>query len=349
MQVMIIIAVAVAVAAIAAVMVYFTKNMNGAMDRMERRMEADSAAWEQRLENVRETVERRLAFIQRDTGKRLDDIEDVVNKKLHTALDEKLVRSFGAINEQLENMYAGMGEMKNLASDVGDLKKVLANVKTRGIIGEMRLGSIMEEIMPAEQYDENVSVVPGSRQAVEFALKLPSDDGKTLYLPIDSKFPLDAYYALSDAYESGDREKTENAGKMLESRIKGFAKDIASKYICPPYTTDFAVMFLPTEGLYTEAVRRGMIEKLWSAYHVSIAGPSTMAALLQSLEMCFRTIRLEKRSAEVWETLAGVKDEFDKFASGLENVRQRLSQAEDELEKLAGARTRAIQKKLKDL
>ncbi len=326
-----------------------TAQLGDTTARLADKVSALDAANTARLDGLRDSVDSRLAYIQRDTDKRLDNIESIVKNQLHTELDEKLTRSFGAMNTQLKGVYENIGEIKTLASDVSDLRKVLANVKTRGILGEVQLGSILAEIMPHEQYEENVAVIPSSRNVVEYALRLPADDDKVLYLPIDAKFPLDAYYTLQSAYEEGDKEKVDAAAKTLIARLRSFAKDISEKYIKPPYTTDFAVMFLPLEGLYAEAVNRGMIETLQREFKVSITGPSTMAAFIQSLEVGFKTLAVEKRSAEVWETLSGVKDEFDKFESMLETARRHIAQADEDLDKLIGVRTRAIQRKLKDV
>ena len=263
-----------------------------------------------------------------------------VDERLQQSIEEKMNRSFSLVNERLEQVYKGLGEMQSLAVGVGDLKKVLSNVKTRGILGEIQLSAILSEILSPEQYEENV---------VEFAVKLPSDDDKFIYLPIDSKFPGDTYAALRDAIDEGDKIKIDLAAKALITRIKSEAKDIHDKYIDPPYTTEFAIMFLPFEGLYSEAVNRGLVEILQRDYKVNIAGPSTMAALLNSLQMGFKTLAVQKRSAEVWEILGAVKQEFDKFGDVLEATQQRLDQANKELDKLVGVRTRQIQRKLKDV
>ena len=238
--------------------------------------------------------------------------------------------------------------MQTLATGVGDLKKVLSNVKTRGILGEIQLGAILREILSPEQYDENVVTVPGSKNPVEFAVKMPNDEG-FVYLPIDSKFPGDAFADLQNAYETGDAEAIKNAKNVLFTRIKTFAKDIRDKYVEPPYTTDFAIMFLPFEGLYAEVVNEGILEQLQNTYRVNVAGPSTMAALLNSLQMGFKTLAIQKRSAEAWKVLATVKTEFDKFASVLEATQNRLDQANKELDKLVGVRTRSIIRSLKDV
>lgn len=258
-------------------------------------------------------------------------------------------KSFSLVNERLEQVYKGLGEMQTLAVGVGDLKKVLSNVKTRGILGEIQLGAILSEILSKEQYEENIATKKGSKNVVEFAIKLPSDGAGTVYLPVDSKFPGDTYSALRDAIESCDKQRIESAQKALVQRIKGEAKDIHDKYIDPPNTTEFAIMFLPFEGLYSEVVNMGLVEVLQREYKVNIAGPSTMAALLNSLQMGFKTLAVQKRSAEVWKILGGVKTEFDKFNDVLVMTQQRLDQANKELDKLVGVRTRQIQRQLKDV
>ena len=273
-------------------------------------------------------------------------MRQTVDEKLQTTLNDRITQSFQLVNERLEQVYAGLGEMKTLASGVGDLKKVLSNVKTRGILGEVQLGAILEQILAPEQYAANVKTRPGTTHFVEYAVKLPGTDEDTVWLPIDAKFPVDAYSQLLDAYESGDPDAVKAAGNLLEQRIKAFAKDIRDKYVAPPYTTDFGIMFLPIEGLYAEVVRRGLIETLQNDYHVNIAGPTTMAALLNSLQMGFKTLAIQKRSGEVWKLLGAVKTEFDKFGTVVEAAQKRLEQAGSELDKLVTTRTRMIQRKL---
>jgi DNA recombination protein RmuC len=273
-------------------------------------------------------------------------MRQTVDEKLQKTLNDRITQSFQLVNERLEQVYAGLGEMKTLASGVGDLKKVLSNVKTRGILGEVQLGSILEQILAPEQYEANVKTRPGSTHFVEFAVKLPGADEGTVWLPIDAKFPIDAYTQLLDAYESGDADAVKAAGSVLEQRIKAFARDIRDKYVAPPHTTDFGIMFLPIEGLYAEVVRRGLIETLQNEYRINIAGPTTMAALLNSLQMGFRTLAIQKRSGEVWKLLGAVKTEFDRFGTVIEAAQQRLEQAGNELDKLVGVRTRQIQRKL---
>lgn len=317
--------------------------------QLEERLKTFSLTNEQQLDNIRHSVENRLNYIQEDNNKKLEEMRKTVDERLQQSIEEKMNRSFSLVNERLEQVYKGLGEMQNLAVGVGDLKKVLSNVKTRGILGEIQLSAILSEILSPEQYEENVATKKGSKNVVEFAVKLPSDDDKFIYLPIDSKFPGDTYAALRDAIDEGDKIKIDLAAKALITRIKSEAKDIHDKYIYPPYTTEFAIMFLPFEGLYSEAVNRGLVEILQRDYKVNIAGPSTMAALLNSLQMGFKTLAVQKRSAEVWEILGAVKQEFDKFGDVLEATQQRLDQANKELDKLVGVRTRQIQRKLKDV
>lgn len=317
--------------------------------QLEERLKTFSLTNEQQLDNIRHSVENRLNYIQEDNNKKLEEMRKTVDERLQQSLEEKMNRSFSLVNERLEQVYKGLGEMQSLAVGVGDLKKVLSNVKTRGILGEIQLSAILSEILSPEQYEENVATKKGSKNVVEFAVKLPSDDDKFIYLPIDSKFPGDTYAALRDAIDEGDKIKIDLAAKALITRIKSEAKDIHDKYIDPPYTTEFAIMFLPFEGLYSEAVNRGLVEILQRDYKVNIAGPSTMAALLNSLQMGFKTLAVQKRSAEVWEILGAVKQEFDKFGDVLEATQQRLDQANKELDKLVGVRTRQIQRKLKDV
>lgn len=319
------------------------------MAQMETRLKTLETVNEQKLENIRNTMEKRLSAIREDNNKQLEDMRKTVDEKLQKTLEEKMNRSFGIISERLEQVYKGLGEMQTLASGVGDLKKVLSNVKTRGILGEIQLGAILEEILSPEQYDVNIATVPGSKNVVEYAIKMPTDNDSFVYLPIDSKFPGDTYAALQDAYESGNQEEIKAALAVLSSRIKACAKDIHEKYVEVPYTTEFAIMFLPFEGLYAEVVKNGMVEVLQREYKINIAGPSTMAALLNSLQMGFRAVAIQKRSYEAWKVLSAVKSEFDNFAKVLESTQNRINQANKELDKLVGVRTRAIQRKLREV
>ena len=299
----------------------------------------------QRMEQIRRSVERQLADIREDNGKKLDEMRSIVDEKLQKTLEDKLSRSFALVSERLEQVYKGLGEMQTLASGVGDLSKVLSNVKTRGILGEIQLGAILGEMMAPEQYEVNAKVKQATNERVEFAIKLPADDG-TVLLPIDSKFPADAYTNLMDAYEQGNADAVKAAQAVLKGRIKEFAADIAKKYINPPYTTEFAVMFLPTEGLYAEVLRLNLMEPIQREYRVSIAGPSTMAALLNSLQMGFKSVAIQKRSGEVWKVLGAVKTEFASFEKTLAKTRDRLRLADEELGRLIGARTHKINRSL---
>lgn len=327
----------------------FAQSQNDRAVQLEQRLHSFSSGNTQSLENIRRSVDEKLESIRRENLRQLDEMRQTVDEKLQKTLEEKMNKSFSLVNERLEQVYKGLGEMQTLAVGVGDLKKVLSNVKTRGILGEIQLGAILSEILSKEQYEENIATKKGSKNVVEFAIKLPADGAGTVYLPIDSKFPGDTYSALREAVESGDRQSIESAKKALVQRIKGEAKDIHDKYIDPPNTTEFAIMFLPFEGLYSEVVNMGLVEVLQREYKVNIAGPSTMAALLNSLQMGFKTLAVQKRSAEVWKILGGVKTEFDKFNDVLVMTQQRLDQANKELDKLVGVRTRQIQRQLKDV
>lgn len=327
----------------------FAQSQNDRAVQLEQRLHSFSSGNAQSLENIRRSVDEKLESIRRENLRQLDEMRQTVDEKLQKTLEEKMNKSFSLVNERLEQVYKGLGEMQTLAVGVGDLKKVLSNVKTRGILGEIQLGAILSEILTKEQYEENIATKKGSKNVVEFAIKLPADGAGTVYLPVDSKFPGDTYSALRDAVESGDRQSIESAKKALVQRIKGEAKDIHDKYIDPPNTTEFAIMFLPFEGLYSEVVNMGLVEVLQREYKVNIAGPSTMAALLNSLQMGFKTLAVQKRSAEVWKILGGVKTEFDKFNDVLVMTQQRLDQANKELDKLVGVRTRQIQRQLKDV
>lgn len=315
--------------------------------RIEQRLGTSSMENEQKLENIRGTVEKRLATIQEDNNKRLDEMRQIVDEKLQRTINERMTQSFQMVNDRLEQVYKGLGEMQSLAVGVGDLKRVLSNVKTRGILGEIQLGAILEEMLAPEQYVENVVTSPRGKERVEFAIKIPGDDDGFALLPIDSKFPVDAYNDLMDAYDSADPARVAAAGETLKARIRGFAKDIRDKYIDPPYTTDFGIMFLPTEGLYAEAVKLGLVEKLQRDYRISIAGPSIMAALLNSLQMGFRSVAIQKRSSEVWKVLSAVKTEFNRFEEVLTHTQKQLIKANDDLDKLIGVRTRQIKSSLR--
>ena len=299
-----------------------------------------------RLDVLRKENTQAIDKLRTENSEQLMVIRKTVDEKLQETLESRISKSFKLVSERLEEVYKGLGEMQTLSRGVGDLKKVLSNVKTRGILGEMQLGSILEEILSSTQYETNFATVPGSRNVVEFAIKLPDSSGNITYMPIDSKFPADTYEALLNAYETADKSEVETATKMLRTRLLGEAKDIHEKYVAPPHTTDFAVMFLPVEGLYAEAVNRGLIEELQNKYKIMIAGPSTMAAMLSSIRMGFKTLAIQKQTSEVWDVLRNVKLEFEKFDAVLSATQTKLNQANAELDKLVGVRTRAIVRKL---
>lgn len=312
-------------------------------------LQASNVQTEQKLESIRTTMEVRLNAMQAVTDRRLGEMRQTVDEKLQKTLEDRLQKSFGLVSQQLELVYKGLGEMRTLAAGVGDLKKVLSNVKTRGILGEVQLGAILEQLLAPGQYAENVATVPGSTDRVEFAVRLPGDADGPVWLPIDAKFPQDAYAALLAAYDTADKTAVELAAKELDKRVRGFGKDIHDKYMAPGHTTDFGVMFLPVEGLYAEVVRRGTAERLQREYKIVVAGPTTMAALLNSLQMGFKTLAIQKRSSEVWKVLGSVKAEFDTFGQALAQAQNRLNQASSELENLVGVRTRQIQRKLQQV
>ena len=325
------------------------QSLDNRLKAMEERLHNIERSNQNSIALMQEAVTRQLTDIKDDNSKRLEQIRVTVDEKLQTTLEEKMNRSFKTVSEQLEQVYKGLGEMQSLASGVGDLKKVLSNVKNRGILGEMQLGAILSEILAPEQYATNVETVPASGNRVEFAIKLPGEGEGTVWLPIDSKFPGDTYSALQSAYDSGDKEAVDAAFKELAVRIKASAKDIRDKYVKPPYTTNFGIMFLPFEGLYAEVVNHGLVEELQRLYQVNVAGPSTMAALLNSLYMGFRTLAIQKRSDEVWRVLAKVKSEFDKFEDVLTKTQRHMKQVEDDLTTLVGTRTNTIQRALRDV
>jgi DNA recombination protein RmuC len=306
---------------------------------------------EQKLDKMRGTIEERLRLLQEENTKKLDQMRETVDEKLHTTLEKRLGDSFKLISERLEMVHKGLGEMQSLAVGVGDLKKVLSNVKTRGILGEIQLENILDQILTPDQYEKNVITKKGSKEYVEFAIKLPGKDntGEIVYLPLDSKFPLENYHSLIDAYEHGDLTAIEEATRLLENTIKKCAKDIRDRYIDPPNTTDFGIMFLPIEGLYAEVVRRtGLIEALQRDFKIIITGPTTLAAILNSLQMGFRTLAIEKRSSEVWALLGAVKTEFGKFGVILEKTHKQLQAASNTIED-AAKKSRTIERKLKDV
>lgn len=303
------------------------------------------------VKEVRETVEKQLKEIREDNGNRLEEMRKTVDEKLQTTLEKRLGDSFKLVSDRLEQVHKGLGEMQSLASGVGDLKKVLSNVKTKGILGEYQLGNILEQMLPREQFEENIATRPGSNERVEFAVRMPGQgDNESVWLPIDSKFPLQGYEDLINAREAGDLAVIQAAEKALARTIESFAKDISEKYLEAPYTTEFGVMFLPVESLYAEVLRHpGVFETLQRKYRITVTGPTTMSALLNSLQMGFRTLAVTKRSSEVWKILEAVKTEFGKFSEQLERVDDRLGKAKSELEKLRNTRTNQMERKLRDV
>ena len=307
-------------------------------------MESQRQQLEQMEKSMR-TKQENMLFILKE---QLEEIRGTVDEKLQTTLEKRISESFKTVSSQLEQVYKGLGEMQSLASDVGGLKKIMSGVKTRGNLGEYQLAGILAEILAPEQYATNVATVPKSSERVEFAVKLPHEDG-TVYLPIDSKFPAETYAQLRDAQESGDRKAVEAAYKNLEAVIKSEAKDIRTKYVAVPYTTNFAIMFLPSEGLYAEVVGRGMVEVLQRDYQVNVAGPSTMAALLNSLQMGFKTLAIQQKSNYAWEVLGAVKTEFGKFEESLTKMQRYLDSTSRELDTLITTRSNQMQRKLREV
>ena len=303
------------------------------------------------VKDVRETIEKQLKEIREDNGKRLEEMRKTVDEKLQDTLEKRLGESFKQVSERLEQVHKGLGEMQSIASGVGDLKKVLTNVKTKGILGEYQLANIIEQLLPREQYEENVATRPGSNERVEFAVRMPGNsDDDVVWLPIDSKFPLNGYEELINAREAGDLDAIASAEKALAATLEKFAKDISEKYVEAPHTTDFGVMFLPIESLYAEVLRHpGVFETLQRKYRITVTGPTTMSALLNSLQMGFRTLAVTKRSSEVWKILEAVKTEFGKFSNQLEKVDKQLSTAKKSLEDLRSTRTNVMQRRLKDV
>ena len=330
----------------------FSKQLAVLTTSNEEKLMKMTLSTELQLEKMREIIEAKLKLIQDDTNDKLEKMRATVDEKLHKTLEERLSQSFKIVSDRLELVHKGLGEMQNLAVGVGDLKKVLSNVKTRGVLGEIQLGNILEQLLTPDQYAINVATKKGSRDNVEFAVKLPGKDDseEPVYLPVDSKFPVEDYHVLMNAYEHGDAIAIESAANLFENKIKNFAKDIRDKYIDPPHTTDFGIMFLPVEGLYAEVVRRtSLIEVLQRDFKIIITGPTTLAAILNSLQMGFKTLAIEKRSSEVWKILGAVKTEFERFGGVLKKAREKIDQAGADIDELVGTRTRQIQRKLKDV
>jgi DNA recombination protein RmuC len=322
------------------------------LDSFSRQLMAMTKLNEGKFEAMRQTMENQLRTMQADNSKKLEQIRVTVDEKLQTTLEKRLGESFRLVSERLEQVYKGLGEMRTLATGVGDLKKVLTNVKTRGIWGEIRLSHILEQILTPDQFEVNVATKKNSNDRVEFAVKLPgqnSDKDQTVWMPIDSKFPQEDYHRLLDAQEVADKEQAEKSVKSLEMRIKTEARNIKEKYLDPPHTTDFGIMFLPVEGMYAEVLRRpGLCDTLQRDYRIIVTGPTTLAALLNSLQMGFRTLAIEKRSSEVWQLLGVVKGEFGKFGDVLAKTKKKLKEASSTIGR-AEVRTRAIERKLRDV
>ncbi len=303
------------------------------------------------IKDIKESVEKNLKSIRSDNSKQLEEMRKTVDEKLQTTLEKRLSESFKQVSERLEQVHKGLGEMQNIATGVGDLKKVLSNVKTRGILGEYQLANILEQILAPEQYGKNVATKKGSQANVEYAIKLPGkSNDEEVWMPIDSKFPLETYNILLSATEEGDVELIEKAQKQLLKTIESFAKDISRKYIDPPHTTDFGIMFLPVESLYAEVLRHpGLFETLQRKYKITVTGPTTLSALLNSLQMGFRTLAVQKRSSEVWDILKAVKFEFNEFSCVLAKVHKQIDTASTTLEKLRTTRTNVLERKLRNV
>ena len=315
---------------------------------MEQRLQGLEASNARKLEEMRKTLAESMAALQAQNAQKLDEIRCTVDEQLQDALQKRVTESFKAVNAQLEQVYKGLGEMQSLAADVGGLKQVLSGVKTRGILGEVQLGAILEQILAPGQYACNVATVPGSTNRVEYAIKMPGQNG-TVWLPIDAKFPGDTYAHLQAAQERGDAAAVAAMLRQQNNVLRAEAKDIHDKYIEVPYTTSFGILFLPFEGLYAEVVSSGVTELLQRDYQITVAGPSTMAALLNALQMGFRTLAIQKRSGEVWTILGAVKTEFEKFGAGLQQMQRHLNQTGSDLEELIGPRSRAITRKLESV
>jgi len=320
------------------------------LEAFARELNRFSLGLDERFERLKMAVEGRLTAIQADNASKLEEMRRTVDEKLHATLEQRLGESFKLISERLEQVHRGLGEMQSLATGVGDLKRVLSNVKTRGTWGEVQLSALLEQLLTVDQFAANVVTRPGSSERVDFAIRLPGKgDGAVVWLPIDAKFPIEDYQRLMDAQEKGEPALVEEAGRAIEVRLKNEARSIRDKYVAPPHTTDFALLYLPTEGLYAEALRRpGLADTLQREWRVSLAGPTTLAALLNSLQMGFRTLAIEQRSAEVWAVLGAVKTEFGKFGEALAHTKKKLDEASNSISK-AETRTRQLSRKLRDV
>lgn len=330
------------------VSVYIENQNKHFIELVSEKLENQSKITQDRLNNIDNNVGKALSDIRRENGEKLNEIQKAVDEKLQKTLDERLKTSFDNVVSQIGNVNKAIGEIRSIADDVGSLKNVLSNVKTKGIAGEVILGSIIGEILSPDQYETNYPTKIGSRDVVEFAIKIPSGN-EYIYLPVDSKFPLEAYYKLRDAIDKADKSIIDSARKDLARQIKNEAKTISSKYIDVPNTTDFAIMFLPTESLYIEAIEMGLFEECQRDYRVNIAGPTTLSAIINALRLGFNSIEIQKRSGEVFKLLGAVKTEFENFASALSKAQDKVNQAGDEIEKLVGTRTRQMQRKLKEI
>jgi len=329
-----------------------TQTMNLSMNQIQDTLHKNLMTTHEMQRDKFDDMGKKQEALVKSTEKRLDDMRLMVEEKLQKTLNERIGQSFELVRTQLENVQKGLGEMKNLAEDVGGLKKVLGNVKTRGTFGEVQLGALLEQMLSPEQYTANVKTKKNATEFVEYAIKLPGkDNGKdVVYLPVDAKFPKDVYEQYVDAYEAGDAALIDATSKQLETTVKKMAKDIHDKYIEPPFTTDFAIMFLPFENIYAEVIRRtALIETLQRDYKTVVTGPTTLGAILNSLQMGFRTLAIQKRTSEVWNVLGAVKTEFGKFGGLLEKVQKNLQSAGDQLEEVMGKRTRAIERKLRQV
>lgn len=325
------------------------KSLNEQIDTLQKNLFNLQSSNATQMDKMRATVDEKMKEIRESNEKKLNDIQKTVDEKLQTTLETRMKESFALVSDRLEQVYKGLGEMTNLATNVGDLKQMLSSVKQRGNFGEIALDNILSDILTPDQYEKQFEVAPDTKKVVDFAVKMPGSNETALYLPIDSKFSGDTFVHLQQAYDTGNKEDIEKAGKALEKSILDQAKSIHDKYIYPPYTTNFAIMFLPSESLYAEVVRREVFSKIQQEFHVTVAGPSTMAAMLYSLQMGFQTLQIQKKSNEVWNILSAVKTEFDKFANAFNTVQKNLRTIETNLDNLVGTRTRAIQKKLKDI
>ncbi|MGV0950323.1 MAG: DNA recombination protein RmuC [Azonexus sp.] len=320
------------------------------LEAFARELNRFSLGLDERFERLKMTVEGRLTAIQADNAAKLEEMRRTVDEKLHATLEQRLGESFKLVSERLEQVHRGLGEMQTLAAGVGDLKRVLTNVKTRGTWGEVQLSALLEQLLTADQFAANVATRPDSGERVDFAIRLPGKgDGAVVWLPIDAKFPIEDYQRLIDAQERGEAALVEEASKAIEVRLKAEARSIRDKYVAPPHTTDFALLYLPTEGLYAEALRRpGLADTLQRDFRVSLTGPTTLAALLNSLQMGFRTLAIEQRSAEVWAVLGAVKTEFGKFGEALAHTRKKLDEASNSISK-AETRTRQLSRRLREV